>query len=326
MGLGQIVGQSPSLLAQLSRLRQVSACGATILISGETGTGKELFARAAHYLSRRSAGPFVALNCAAIPADLIENELFGHVRGAFTGALSSHPGLLDEATGGSLFLDEIDSLSLPVQAKLLRFLQEKEYRPLGSTKPVRADVRVIVASNTSLEEAVRIGKFRQDLYYRINVISLPLPSLRNRREDIPLLAQHFVEKYANEFGRPARFLTLAATERLTGHSWPGNVRELENVIQRAVLLCEGDSVTDEMIGIPASADGPFDESFRARKTRAIQDFERGYLTTLLHRHHGNISAAARSAKKNRRAFWQLLRKHRLLVEPPCEQPSLPPSK
>jgi two-component system, NtrC family, response regulator GlrR len=222
LGARQLVGQSSLFLVQLRKLFQFAECDATVLISGETGTGKELCARAIHYLSRRSGEPFIALDCGAIPAELLENELFGHERGAYTTALTKQRGLIDEAAGGSLLLDEIDSLPASMQVKLLRFLQEKEYRAVGSTVVRKADVRVIAASNVSLEEAVRAGKFRQDLFYRLNVLSLVMPPLRDRPEDIPLLAHHFLMKYAEEFSRPARSLTGAAVNGLLNHRFPGN--------------------------------------------------------------------------------------------------------
>jgi two-component system, NtrC family, response regulator GlrR len=317
-GACPILGQSPALLAQLAKLPLVARCDANVLISGETGTGKELFARAIHYLNPRRTGPFVAVNCGAIPAELIENELFGHEAGAYTTAVNARNGLLREATGGSLFLDEVDTLTPSLQVKLLRFLQDKEYRPLGTSKPRHANVRVIAASNIPLEEALRTGHFRRDLYYRLSVLSLELPPLRDRPEDIPVLARHFLAKYAAEFKRPARDFAPGAIQPLLAQSWPGNVRELENVIQRAVLLCETAAVEPHHLGLPAKPRESGDTSFKRLKAQAVRQFERQYLSTLLEEHLGNISAAARAAGKNRRAFWELLRKHQLLP------PTLPP--
>lgn len=311
-GTRRIIGQSPALLAQVEKLPLVAGCDATLLISGETGTGKELFARAVHYLSRRAGRPFVAVDCGAIPPELIENELFGHERGAYTTAQTAQRGLVEEAAGGSLFLDEVHSLPLAMQVKLLRFLQEKEYRPLGSTRTRRAEVRVIAATNTVLEEAVRAGHFRQDLFFRLNVLTLDLPPLRERRDDIPLLARHFLETYAAEFGRPARDWSAGALDRLLAYAWPGNTRELENVVQRAVLQCGTPQIEARDLPLPAARKSPDTGSFRSRKARVVEEFEREYLTALLEAHDGNVSAAARTAQKDRRALWELLRKHQLL--------------
>lgn len=311
-GPRHIVGQSAALVAQLRKLPLIAGCDATVLISGETGTGKEMCARALHYLSRRAAKPFVAVDCGAIPSDLIENELFGHERGAFTTALTAQRGMIEEAAGGSLFLDEIHSLPIQMQVKLLRFLQEKEYRPLGSPKPRRADVRIIAATNVALPEAIREGRFRQDLYYRLDVLSLALPPLRERREDIPLLARHFLMIYAAEFGRAIGGFTEGALERLKAHSWPGNARELENLVQRAVLQSQSSVIQADDIALPDPVPAPAVKSFQARKAQVVEAFERDYLRTLLAEHEGNVSAAARTAQKDRRALWELLRKHRLL--------------
>lgn len=309
----QIIGQSPTLRAQLQKLPLIAGCNAHVLISGETGTGKELFARAVHYLGPRADKPFIAVDCGAIPAELIENEFFGHERGAYTSANRAQRGLVEEAAGGSLFLDEIESLPLAMQAKLLRFLQEKEYRSLGSSKVRRADIRIIAATNTPLEEAIRNGKFRTDLYYRLHVLSLTLPPLRDRREDIPALARHFLEIYAREYGRPASDFAEEAMQRLQSYAWPGNARELQNVVQRAVLQASAATIQPADLSLPEAPSEPVGESFRTRKARFVAGFERDYLKSLLNTHHGNVSAAARSARKDRRALWELLRKHRLLA-------------
>jgi len=264
----------------------------------------------------------VAVNCGAIPGELVENELFGHEAGAYTTAVAAQPGLLREANEGSLFLDEIDTLSLAVQVKLLRFLQDREYRPLGSGRARFADVRLIAASNISLPEAMGAGRFRQDLFYRLSVLPLELPPLRERPEDIPLLAGHFLGKYATEHGRPARELTPGAIQRLLSHPWPGNVRELENVIQRAVLLCPTAAIDTPQLSLPARPDEAGGTSFKHLKAHAVHEFEHHYLAGLLREHDGNISASARAAGKNRRAFWELLRKHGLL--PPHLAPGATP--
>ena len=314
-GPNQIVGQSPLFLTQLRKLPLIAGCDATVLISGETGTGKELCARAVHYLSRRASKPFVTVDCGAIPADLIENELFGHERGAYTSAPTAQQGLLHESEGGTLFLDEIDALSVPMQSKLLRFLQEREYRPLGSPKTRHADVRVIAASNISLEEAVRAGRFRRDLYYRLNVLSLMMPPLRDRSEDVPLLARHFVEKYAAEFSRPARDITEQAVKRLLNYPWPGNARELENLIERAVLACDGPLIDVRDVELPVLESDNAGLSYQARKDLMVTSWERDELKRLLTLHRGNVSAIARREGKDPSAFRALLRKHRLRSDP-----------
>jgi two-component system, NtrC family, response regulator GlrR len=312
LGLRQFVGQSATLLDVLQKMALLADCDASVLILGETGTGKEICARSLHYLSPRAERPFVPVNCGAIPADLVENELFGHESGAFTSATGRQSGLLLNAHGGTLFLDEIDTLPVSSQVKLLRFLQEKEFRPLGSGKPRRVDVRLVAASNVDLAEAMRQGRFRRDLYYRVSVLSLELPPLRERRGDIPLLARHFLERYANEFKRPVRDITPGALRDLAVYSWPGNVRELENVIQRAILLAQGSIIDrfDLVLTQPERSIG--DQSFHSLKQQVVREFERNYLASILQQHHNNISAAARAASKNRRAFWALLRKHQLL--------------
>ena len=307
-GLG-LVGGSLAFRAAVNRLPQVADCDATMLISGETGTGKEVFARAIHRLSARAAGPFVAVNCGAIPVDLVENELFGHERGAYTHATDARAGLIAEAEGGSLFLDEIDSLPLLAQVKLLRFLQEKEYRALGSARTHRANVRVIAATNTDIGRAVRQGQLRQDLYYRLNIVTLVLPPLRQRTEDIPVLARHFVLKYAALFRKPARTFTEEALRRLLLYPWPGNVRELEHTVERAVAMAPSPVLDVPDLDLPGEKEAA--SSFREAKARAVREFEHVYLESLLLACDGNISRAAAVARKDRRAFWELLRKHRI---------------
>jgi transcriptional regulator with PAS, ATPase and Fis domain len=240
--------------------------------------------------------------------------LFGHIREAPTGASSSQPGLIHEADGGTLFLDEIDSLPLPAQTKFLLFLQEKEYKQLGSTKVSHADVRVVAATNIDLEKAVGEGRFRHDLYYRLNIVPLPLPPLRERRLDIPLLARYFLEKYALEFKKPVKDFSPDAIQSLLGYEWPGNVRELENVIERSIIFSRESIIQSTDIILPHSKPSPRLNSFKTEKARRIEQFEKDYIQNLLMAHRGNISRAAEEAKKNRRAFWELIRKYQIDVQ------------
>ena len=313
LGLKRLIGESPAFVAEISKFPIIARCDASVLILGETGTGKELCARAIHYVSPRAGKPFVPVNCGAIPVELVENELFGHEREAFTGAASSRSGLIHEADGGTLFLDEIDCLPLLAQVKLLRFLQDKVYRPLGSMKMRQADVRVMAATNIDLEEAVRAGKLRPDLYYRLNVIPLVLPPLRERREDIPLLARHFLARYANEFDKSINDFSLTAMQMLLLYEWPGNVRELEHVIERAIVMCEREVIGSEDIQLPRLEPRASEASFQEMKATIIAQFERTYITGLLRAHRGNISKAARAARKDPRALRQLIRKHKIDV-------------
>jgi two-component system response regulator GlrR len=311
LGLKRFIGNNPAFLEIIQRIPAIARYDTSVLITGETGTGKEICARALHYLGSRAEKPFVAVNCGAIPLDLVENELFGHEAGAYTGATGTSTGVVREAAGGTLFLDEIDSLPAMAQVKLLRVLQEREIRPLGSKKTWKVDIRVMAASNGNLEESIRSGRFRKDLYYRLNVVPLHLPPLRERREDIPLLARHFEAKYAAGFNRPQREFAPGALQRLMLYEWPGNVRELENVIERAVVLCERSEIGAEDLLLPSAESTSEFASFQTAKARVVADFERTYLSGLLEAHGGNISHAARAAKKNRRAFWELLRKNKL---------------
>jgi DNA-binding NtrC family response regulator len=306
----QLVGESPDFLAILQKIPQIAKCDANVLIEGETGTGKEVYARAIHYRSARASKPFVPVNCGAIPVELVENELFGHERGAFTSAFALQAGLIEEANGGTLFLDEIDCLPPLAQVKLLRFLQEKEYKPLGSTRLRRADVRIIAASNLDLEKATQNGKMRQDLFYRLNVISLTLPPLRERRDDIPLLTRYFVTRYAAEFNKGLNGIAPDALHVLMAYNWPGNVRQLQHVIERATVMAEGSQLTTKDLDIPISPDC---ESLREAKAKEIAKFEKNYIQGLLSVCNGNITRAAEVAQKNRRALWQLIQKYRIDV-------------
>jgi len=237
----EIVGTSPALQATLSHLAKVAPTDSTVFITGETGTGKELIARAIHRRSQRSRRPFVSVNCAAFPPSLITSELFGHEKGAFTGALQRRAGRFELADRGTLFLDEVGELPLETQTTLLRVLQEREFERIGGNTPIRADVRVIAATNRDVQAAIADGSFRSDLFYRLNVFPLEVPALRQRRDDIPLLVEHFIHRYARQTGKTIRRVSRKTMELLRSHAWPGNIRELQNVIERAVIVCETDT-------------------------------------------------------------------------------------
>jgi len=313
LGLRQLVGHNQAFVAEITKIPIIARCDATVLITGETGTGKELCARAIHYLSARAKCPFIPVNCGAIPSELAENELFGHERGAYTGAASSQIGLIEEANGGTLFLDEIDCLSPLTQVKLLRFLQDKEYRPLGSPKARRADVRIIAATNTDIEQSVREGRLRQDLYYRLHVIPFVLLPLRERTDDIPLLADHFLNLYSTILKKSINEISTEALSKLMIYQWPGNVRELEHVIERAVVMCHAAVLTESDIVLSRFEQTEAGCSFQEGKARAVSQFERNYIRGLLLTHRRHIARAAKAANKNRRAFWELIRKHRIDV-------------
>jgi DNA-binding NtrC family response regulator len=277
---------------------------------GETGTGKELFAKAIHDHSRRRDKPFVAINCGAVPEQLFENELFGHVKGAYTTATARQQGVVAAAQGGTLLLDEVDGLTASNQVKLLRFLQDRMYRTLGCPYAQRADVRILAASNADLGELVERKHFRSDLYHRLNVIPLSIPALRERIEDIPLLAVHFANLYQREFGHPRRCLAPSAIRTLLGYHWPGNVRELEGVIQRSLLMSTNAMLGSEDIALPLKrADLPIEGSLKTAKIRMIQRFEQAYLKNLLTACEGNLTRAARAAGADRRVFQRLVRRY-----------------
>jgi two-component system response regulator GlrR len=285
----------------------VADSDASVLIFGESGTGKELLARAIHQASRRRERSFVAVNCGAIPGDLLESELFGHARGAFTGAVQAHKGLFQAADGGTLFLDEIGDMPLPLQVKLLRVLQEGEVRPVGATQSMPVDVRVISATHRDLDSQREQGLFREDLYYRLNVVSLKLPSLADRREDIPLLAVHILGRLAERYRKPPSTLAPDAMALLVAAPWPGNVRQLLNLLEQAVALTPTPVIPATLVAAALKEDAaalvPFEE---ARKT-----FERDYLVRLLKITGGNVTQAAQLAKRNRTEFYKLLQRHRL---------------
>jgi two-component system response regulator GlrR len=315
MGLARLVGLDPAFRKLIEKIPLMARSNSPVLITGETGTGKELSARAIHHLSRRRDFPFIAVDCGAFPDHLFENEMFGHARGAFTDAHRDQRGLVAMAKGGTLFLDEIDSLSQYSQAKLLRFLQERTYRPLGADKFVQADVNILAASNRDLEQMVSAHGFRSDLFFRLNVLRLHMISLRERRGDIPILAQHFLDTLFMEQDQPPKSLAPATIEELTSADWPGNVRELYNVMHRAVVFSQGPEILPADIMPPKAESAEMaDEArradgFRQARERAIEAFERCYVVDALKRHNGNITQSARYARQDRRAFGRLVKRY-----------------
>jgi two-component system, NtrC family, response regulator GlrR len=308
-GSSLIVGQSSALRDALCKLPRIAVYDVPVLVQGETGTGKEVIARAIHYLSPRRGNPFVALPCGACPVDLLENELFGHEAGAYTGASGSQQGLVAKAEGGTLFLDEINSLPLLAQVKILRFLQENEYKPLGAPGTRRANVRIVAACNCDLDAKVREGSFREDLFHRIKGIKLRLPPLREREADKLLLARHFLAKYSQEVHRSFRGFTDAASRLIISYTWPGNVRELENAIRRSVILADGDYIDADEIGIADACDDFTLVPFNQAKREAVDRFEREYLDRLLTMCRGNLSHASVASGKDRKSLFDLARKH-----------------
>jgi len=311
---GRAFGRAVAMRRVFALLPRIAASEATVLIEGETGTGKTLLAEAIHQASPRKAGPFIVVDCGAIPPSLIESELFGHEKGAFTGATTARVGAIEAADGGSVFFDEIGELPQDLQPRLLRAIEDRTIKRVGGQERIRVDVRVVAATNQDLRAAVNRGSFRSDLYYRLHVVSLRLPPLRERREDVPLLIEKFYEQFA---GRPGAPKTLV--DELTAHDWPGNVRELRAAVERAVLL--GDpalwrSLREETTGsapAPGAAE-EFDDtlSFRAAKERGMVRWERGYLAELLRRHGNNLSRAARAARMDRTHLRELGRRYNLL--------------
>ena len=308
----ELLGASPAVRGLCDQLARAARCEAPVLLIGETGTGKELCARAIHSHGARAAGPAVALNCAALPVGLLESELFGHARGAFTDAREPRAGLLQQASGGTLFLDEVGDMPLGVQAKLLRALQEQRVRPVGSDREVPVDLRLIAATHCDLEEAVREGRFREDLLYRINVIRIDVPPLRARGEDVLLLAQHFLTTLAARTGKPVRGMSTAVAERLLAYDWPGNVRELRNCIERAVAMTSHDQLVPEDLpsrvrehedGAVALAEG------ETERLLPLAQVERHHVLRVLERMHGNKARAARVLGLSRKTLYRMLERY-----------------
>jgi len=318
-GLEHIIGRSSALLDILKKIPSIAKTDASVVVYGESGTGKELIAKAIHYLSNRSENAFVTMNCGALPENLLETELFGYKKGAFTDATRDYDGLVKEADGGSLFLDEIGEISLNVQVKLLRFLQQKEYKPVGSTKVSYADVRFISATNRDLLKETKTGDFRKDLYYRLNIIPITLPSLWERREDIPILIDYFSRKFAAQVGRRNLHFHPKAIEKMISYRWPGNIRELENKILQAVVVNDTEVIMPDMIVLPENEE--FEESsmvlptelgpFKAAKNKVVSQFEKDYVSRMLTLHRGNISQAAKAAEIDRKNFWQKMQRYEI---------------
>ena len=303
-----IIAKSPKMCQVLGLISQIAKTESTVFIQGESGTGKELIARAIHLSSHRKERAFVAVNCAAFPETLLESELFGYEKGAFTGAAQSKKGLLMQAHEGTFFFDEIGDMPPSTQAKILRVLQERQFYPVGGEKPLEVDVRLIVATNKNLEEQVRRGQFREDLFYRVHVIPVLLPPLRERREDIPFLARHFIERFSQQVKKDVVDLTPGAMQKLMLYEWPGNVRELENTIEYAVVMTRKTVITEDLI-LPTNGvrtGGPLKPLRRAK-----EEFEKTYLIRLLEACEGNVSKTARLAGKHRTDFYDLLKKYEL---------------
>ncbi len=310
-----IVGTGPAIAHVLELIAVAARTGIPVLIQGESGTGKELVARAIHYTGPRAARPFLTMNCGAIPETLMEDELFGHARGAYTGAHGDKRGVFEEAEGGSLFLDEIGDLYVSCQVKLLRVLQEEEVRRLGETRNRKVDVRIIAATNKDLKTEMEARRFREDLFHRISVLPIHLPPLRDRREDIPLLVDQFLRQFNHELGRAIRAFTPQALDRLKSHAWPGNVRELENRVKQAMVMAKGDVIDLELLNtLSAGAPGAAFPSFK----KAKEEFVRTYLVQCLQAVKGNVAAAARLAGKDRKDFYDLMRRHH--IDPAAYRP------
>ena len=307
-----IITRSPDMLNVLDQAYRIAQREVSVLISGASGTGKELLANAIHKASNRNNKPFVAINCGALPENLLESELFGHAKGAFTGAVSAHPGLFREADGGTLFLDEIGDMPLNLQVKLLRVLQEKTIRPVGFHEEIPIDVRVVSATHKNLPEAINNQQFREDLYYRLNVVNLKLPPLCERREDISLLAQHFAGLIAKRMGQEQKQFANDAMHALVRYDWPGNIRQLQNVIEQVVALTPGKVIAAQLVESALNSNVSIAEPLSLNDAK--KEFERDYLINTLKMSAGNVAEAAKLAKRNRSDFYKLIKKHNINVE------------
>ncbi len=312
----EMVGRSAAIRAVIEKIDRVAQTAARVLITGENGTGKELVARAIHRQSPRSAKRFVEVNCAAIPGELIESELFGHMKGSFTGAVADRAGKFEQADGGTLFLDEIGDMSLAAQAKVLRVLQDGEVTRIGGQKPTRVDVRVLAATNKTLEDEIAAGRFREDLYYRLNVVPIHVPALRERREDIPQLIVHFLQQFTTLDGAPSRGMEQAAAERLVHHEWPGNVRELRNTIERLLILSSGPSITaadaERLVGARTGASGGIGALEQCKTYEEFKDAaEKLFLQARLREHDWNVAETARAIDMPRSNLYNKIERHGL---------------
>ncbi|HVZ48447.1 MAG TPA: sigma-54 dependent transcriptional regulator, partial [Gemmatimonadaceae bacterium] len=312
----EIVGKSYGIRAVIDKIERVAKTPARVLITGENGTGKELVARALHRHSPRDRKPFVEVNCAAIPQELIESELFGHMKGSFTGAVQDRAGKFEQADGGTLFLDEVGDMALAAQAKVLRVLQEGEVTRIGGARPRRVDVRVLAATNKRLEDEIAAGRFREDLYYRLNVVPIHVPPLRERRDDIPLLVQHFLAQVAHEGGAARAGITAEAVQRLAAHDWPGNVRELRNTIERLAILSRGPTIgADDVDRLVAPRSAEAAAAGTAHLARTYEEFkesaERAFLLARLREHDWNVAETARALQMPRSNLYKKIERHHL---------------
>lgn len=306
-------GESKESLKIKEKILNIAQYDVAVLIEGETGTGKELCAKMIHFLSNRSKNPFIPVNCGAIPAELFENELFGHKKGAYTNAESTQTGLIAEAEKGILFLDEIESLPQLMQVKLLRFLEEKKYKPLGQSNYINADVRIIAATKENLRNKIKCNQFREDLFYRLNVLNITLPPLRERQQDIPVLAYHFINRYSKLYNKKIEGIRPIAVMEMLHYNWEGNIRELENLLQEAIIMNTTGWIEKENMTFYENSNQKINPiiSFKSAKQNMITDFEKTYLDNILLTFRGNLTRAAKFAKKDRRAFIRLLKKHNI---------------
>jgi len=325
-GFDNIIGNSPKMQEVYKLIRKVAPTESTVLIRGESGTGKELIARAIHFNSPRKQKPFVPVDCGVLAQELLESELFGHVKGSFTGAIVTKPGLFEVAGGGSIFLDEIGDTNPNFQSKLLRVLQEREFTPVGGVEPKKVDLRFIVATNKDIEKLVEEKQLREDLFYRLNVISITIPPLREKKDDIPLLAYHFLKKYANEMKKSIKSISVDAMNMLIAYSWPGNVRQLENVIERAIVMAEEDTITTEHLPFVVGAEVAHPDTLipktsmelKERKKRmresAIESIEKSFILDALARNDWNVTRSAKEVGMQRSNFQALMKKYNIRIE------------